>query len=79
VLPSVMHSGGCSPTLKFAEKQRMERWQLKKAQELRPDLIVLDRSKPVMNGFDAARVLKRLMPTVPLIMFSAFGDGSVRY
>jgi CheY-like chemotaxis protein len=29
---------------------------------------------PVMNGFDAARVLKQLMPTVPLIMYSAFGD-----
>jgi len=47
---------------------------IKKAQELRPDLIVLDLSMPVMNGFDAARVLKRLMPTVPLIMYSAFGD-----
>lgn len=46
-----------------------------KAQELHPDLIVLDLSMPVMNGFDAARVLKRLMPTVPLIMYSAFGDN----
>jgi len=27
-----------------------------------------------MNGVDAARELKRLMPTVPLIMYSAFGD-----
>ena len=27
-----------------------------------------------MNGFDAARVLKRLMPSVPLIMYSAFGE-----
>jgi DNA-binding NarL/FixJ family response regulator len=27
-----------------------------------------------MNGFDAARVLKRLMPAVRLIMYSAFGD-----
>jgi DNA-binding NarL/FixJ family response regulator len=45
-----------------------------KAQELRPDLIVLDLSMPVMNGFDAARVLKRQMPTVMLIMYSAFGD-----
>jgi DNA-binding NarL/FixJ family response regulator len=44
------------------------------AQKLRPDLIVLDLSMPVMNGFDAARILKRLMPTVPLIMYSAFGD-----
>jgi two-component system chemotaxis response regulator CheY len=45
-----------------------------RAQELRPDLIVLDLSMPVMNGFDAARALKRLMPMVPLIMYSAFGD-----
>jgi DNA-binding NarL/FixJ family response regulator len=44
------------------------------AQELRPDLIVLDLSMPVMNGFDAARALKRLLPAVPLIMYSAFGD-----
>ncbi len=47
---------------------------IEKAQQLRPDLIVLDLSMPVMNGFEAARVLKRLMPTVPLIMYSAFGD-----
>lgn len=45
-----------------------------KAQELRPDLIVLDLCMPVMNGLEAARVLKRLMPAVPLIMYSAFGD-----
>jgi DNA-binding NarL/FixJ family response regulator len=44
------------------------------AGRLHPDLIVLDLSMPVMNGLDAARVLKRLMPTVPLIMYSAFGD-----
>jgi two-component system chemotaxis response regulator CheY len=48
-----------------------------RAQELHPDLIVLDLSMPVMNGLDAARELKRLMPTVPLIMYSAFGDGFV--
>src|ERR1700746_4221143 len=50
---------------------------IEKAQELHPDLIVLDLSMPVMNGLDAARVLKRMMPTVPLIMFSAFGDRFV--
>ena len=48
-----------------------------KARESHPDLIVLDLSMPVMNGLDAARDLKRLMPTVPLIMYSAFGDGFV--
>jgi two-component system chemotaxis response regulator CheY len=47
---------------------------IEKARELRPDLIVLDLSMPVMNGLEAARVLKRLMPAVPLILYSAFGD-----
>jgi DNA-binding NarL/FixJ family response regulator len=37
-------------------------------------LIILDLSMPVMNGLDAARELKRLMPTVPLIMYSMFAD-----
>src|SRR5882724_7651245 len=46
---------------------------IEKAWELHPDLIVLDLSMPVMNGLDAAKVLKCLMPTVPLIMYSAFG------
>jgi DNA-binding NarL/FixJ family response regulator len=48
---------------------------VEKAEELHPDLILLDLSMPVMNGLDAARVLKREMPEVPIIMFSAYGDS----
>src|SRR5215469_15700655 len=44
------------------------------AQLLRPDLIVLDLSMPVMDGIAAARVLKQLMPTVPIIVFSEYSD-----
>jgi DNA-binding NarL/FixJ family response regulator len=40
-----------------------------------PDLIVLDLSMPVMNGLDAARVLKRMLPEVPIVMFSAYADS----
>ena len=47
---------------------------IEKAQELRPDLIVLDLSMPVMNGIDGARALRRLMPAVPLIIFSEYSD-----
>src|SRR5438105_14982735 len=47
---------------------------IEKAQQLHPDLIVMDLSMPVMNGIEAARVLKRLMPTVPLIIFSEYSD-----
>ena len=47
-----------------------------KAQELHPDLILLDLSMPVMNGLEATRVLKRTMPEVPVIMYSAHADSS---
>jgi len=47
-----------------------------KAQELHPDLILLDLSMPVMNGLEATRVLKRMMPEVPVIMYSAYADSA---
>ena len=50
---------------------------LRVAQLLRPDLIVLDLAMPVMNGLDAARMLRRLMPGVTLIMYSGIGDRLV--
>ena len=51
---------------------------IEKAWELHPDLIVLDLAMPVMNGLEAARVLKCLMPTVTLIMYSAFADNATK-
>jgi DNA-binding NarL/FixJ family response regulator len=48
---------------------------IEKAWELHPDLIVLDLSMPVMNGLEAAPVLKCLMPNVTLIMYTAFADS----
>ena len=40
------------------------------AREKCPDLVVLDLVMPVMNGLDAARVLKAKMPNIPLVMFT---------
>src|SRR6202041_4192199 len=40
----------------------------------KPDLIVLDFQMPVMNGIDAAYELKRIMPTVPIILFTQHED-----
>jgi DNA-binding NarL/FixJ family response regulator len=45
------------------------------AQTMHPDLVLLDLSMPVMNGLDAARVLNRVMPEVPLLMYTAFSDS----
>jgi DNA-binding NarL/FixJ family response regulator len=49
---------------------------VEEARRLRPDLIVLDMAMPVLNGLEAARLLKRIMPEVPLIMYSASDEVS---
>jgi CheY-like chemotaxis protein len=40
----------------------------------RPELIILDFSMPVMNGLEAAKELKKLMPGVPIILFTQHAD-----
>lgn len=44
---------------------------------LHPDLVILDISMPVMSGLDAARALRTLRPTLPLILYSAGADRAV--
>ena len=45
-----------------------------KAVQLQPDLVVIDLIMPVMNGIEATRALKRLLPATPLVMFTTFAD-----
>jgi len=51
---------------------------IEKAKELKPDLIVLDLSMPGMNGLEAARELKRINPSIPLLMFTSFNTPNVK-
>lgn len=37
---------------------------------LRPDLVILDLSMPVMNGMDCAREISGISPGMPMIMFT---------
>ena len=46
---------------------------VEKAQQVKPSLIILDLTMPVMNGLEAARRLKALMPHIPLLMFTNHG------
>lgn len=50
------------------------REMLKVAPELRPDVVVLDIAMPLLNGLDAARQLKQVMPSVKVIFLTVNED-----
>jgi DNA-binding NarL/FixJ family response regulator len=47
---------------------------LEAAPDLRPDIVVLDIAMPLLNGLDAGRRLRRLMPGVKLIFLTVSED-----
>lgn len=50
---------------------------IERARQLKPDLIILDLSMPNMNGLEAARELKRLVPSARLLMFTSFKTSTL--
>lgn len=65
------------PELEVCGEAANGREAVEQARQLRPDLVILELSMPVMNGLDTARALKRLMPHISLIMYGKFGDRFV--
>lgn len=47
------------------------------AQQFKPALIVTDLSMPVMNGLEETKILRKLMPEIPVILYSAHIDAFV--
>jgi two-component system chemotaxis response regulator CheY len=45
---------------------------IEQAKKLKPDLIVLDLAMPRMNGVEAASILSKTMPTVPIILLTLY-------
>jgi len=50
---------------------------LEKAERLRPDVVLMDLSMPILNGFQAGERLKKLLPQVKIIVLTMTEDTDV--
>ena len=48
---------------------------IEKAKQLKPDVVILDLAMPMLNGVEAASVIKRELPDTRLILFTLKVDG----
>jgi DNA-binding NarL/FixJ family response regulator len=52
---------------------------VEKAQESCPDVAVIDFQMPVMDGFKATRRIKRLMPFLPILLFTLYKSPQLEW
>jgi len=50
---------------------------VEKGLELRPDVIILDFSMPLINGLQAALILREMVPNTPIILFTIYKDDVI--
>lgn len=48
---------------------------IERASAVHPDLIVLDLAMPTMNGLQAAPLLRKMLPLVPIILFTLYAGA----
>lgn len=49
---------------------------IQKAQELRPDVILMDLMMPSMNGADATAAIKQTLPETQILLLTSYGTSS---
>lgn len=58
------------PSLEICAEAANGQEAVEKTLSLKPDIVILDLSMPVMNGVEAARQIRQLVPSAKIIVFS---------
>jgi two-component system chemotaxis response regulator CheY len=70
----MMESAFLSAGFKTCRQAQNGKAAINSAKRIKPDLITLDLSMPVMDGLKAAPQLRKFLPTTPIILFTLFGE-----
>lgn len=69
---------GEDPALEVVGTAANGRLALARIPQVNPDMVILDVDMPEMNGLETLRELRRLYPTLPVIMFSGLTERGAR-
>jgi CheY-like chemotaxis protein len=61
---------GCLRHFNLAQRTSRSVEAIEKARKLKPDLIIIDITMPVLDGMGAAKEIKTFLPEVPILLFS---------
>jgi len=73
----VRHLFDCHPDFAVVGTAANGRDAIAEAENLKPDLIILDLAMPVMTGLDAAPLLRKVLPDARLILFTVHEGDEV--
>lgn len=62
------------PDIEVVDTASNGREAIKKAEELRPDVIIMDIGMPELNGIDATTQIKKISPSIKIVVLSMHSD-----
>ena len=75
VAEGLKHLVGAQPEMEVIGLAENGRDAVRAAMEMRPDIVLMDHAMPILNGTEAARLIRERCPETRVIMLSMYSDA----